>query len=63
MQRIFLVMVTNDNQKVRLATHMLAEEAEYWWSSSKMRIEASGDDVTWVRFKSEFLKKYFPEDL
>jgi len=31
--------------------------------SSKRRIEASGDAVTWVRFKSEFLKKYFPEDL
>jgi len=28
-----------------------------------MRIEASGDVVTWVRFKNEFLNKYFPKDL
>jgi len=29
MERIFHAMGTNDGQKVRLATHMLAEEAEY----------------------------------
>jgi len=63
MERIFRAMVTNDDQKVRLATHMLAEEAEYWWTSTKRRIEASGDVITWVRFKNEFLKKYFSEDL
>jgi len=56
-------MVTNDDQKVRLATHMFAEEVEYWWTSTNRRIEAGGDVVTWVRFKSEFLKKYFPKDL
>jgi len=61
-ERILRAMVTNDDQKVRLATHMLAEEAEYWWTSTKRRIEASGDAITWVRFKNEFLKKYFSED-
>ena len=63
MERIFRAMVTNDDQKVRFATHMLAEDAEYWWTSTKRRIEASGDVVTLVMFKSEFLKKYFLEDL
>jgi len=63
MERIFRAMVTNDDQKVRLATHLLAEEAEYWWTSTKRKIEASGDVITWVRFKNEFLKKYFSEDL
>ena len=29
MERIFRAMMTNDDQKVRLAAHMLAEEAEY----------------------------------
>jgi len=29
MEKIFRAVVTNDDQKVRLATHMLAEEAEY----------------------------------
>jgi len=34
-------MVTNDDQKVRLATQMLSEEAKYWWTSTKRRIEAT----------------------
>jgi len=42
MERIFRAIVTNDDQKVRLATHMLVEEAEYWWTSTKRRIETSG---------------------
>jgi len=46
-----------------LATHILVEEAGYWWTSTKRRIEASGEAIIWVRFKNEFLKKYFPEDL
>jgi len=42
---------------------MLAEEVEYWWTNAKGRLEASGEVVTWARFKSEFLSNYFPEDL
>jgi len=42
---------------------MLAEEAEYWWTGAKRRIEASGDVVTWETFKNKFLRKYFSEDL
>jgi len=63
MERIFRAMVTSDDQKVRLATHMLAEKAEYWWTNAKGRLETGGEVVTWARFKSEFLRKYFPEDL
>jgi len=44
MERIFRAMVTNDDQKVRLATHMISEEVEYWWTSTKRRTEASGDE-------------------
>jgi hypothetical protein len=63
MERIFHAMVTSEDQTVKLATHMLAEEAEYWWTNAKGRLEASEEAVTWARFKSEFLRKYFPEDL
>jgi len=63
MERIFRAMVTSDDQKVRLATHMLAEEAEFWWTNVKGRLETGGEVVTWARFKTEFLRKYFPEDL
>ena len=63
MERILRAIVTSDDQKVRLATHMLAEEAEFWWTNAKGRLETGGEVVTWARFKSWFLKKYFPEDL
>jgi len=63
MERIFCAMVTSHDRKVRLATHMLAKEAEYWSTNAKGRLEAGGEVVTWARFKSEFLRKYFLEDL
>jgi hypothetical protein len=63
MERIFCAMVTSEDQKVRLATHMLAEEVEYWLTNAQGRLEAGGGAVTWARFKTEFLGKYFPEDL
>ena len=56
-------MVTSDDQKVRLATHMLADEVEYWWMNAKGRLETGGEVVTWARFKTEFFRKYFLEDL
>ena len=42
MERIFRAMETSEDQKVRLATHMLAEEAEYWWTNAMGRLEAGG---------------------
>jgi len=63
MERIFRAIVTSDDQKVRLATHMLADEAEYWWTNAKGRLETDKEVVTWARFKTKFLRKYFPEDL
>jgi hypothetical protein len=46
MEKIFRSMVTSEDQKVRLATHMLAEEAKYWWTNPKGRLEAGGGVVT-----------------
>jgi hypothetical protein len=62
-ERIFRAMVTTDEQKVRLATHMLAEEAEYWWTNTRQRMEAVGAGITWEVFRREFLDKYFPADV
>lgn len=42
---------------------MLAQEAEYWWTRAKRRLEAGGEVVSWEKFKSEFLKKCFSKDL
>jgi len=52
MERIFRAMVTSDDQKVRLATHMLAKEAEYWWTNAKGRLETDGEVVPWSRFQT-----------
>jgi len=49
--------VTTEDQKVRLATHMLAEEVEFCW------MNASGIAVSWDIFKEEFMRKYFPTDV
>jgi len=61
--QIFHAMVTTDDQNVILATHMLMEEAKFWWVNANRRLEAGGAAVSWERLKEEFLKKYFPTDL
>lgn len=62
-ERIFRAMATIDEHKVYLATHMLAEEAEFWWENTCHRLEAVGADITQEVFKEEFLGKYFPADV
>jgi hypothetical protein len=62
-ERIFRAMASTNEQKVRLATHMLAEEAEFWWGNARQRLEGAGTVVTWEVFREEFLGKYFPADV
>jgi len=40
--KIFRAMVTTEDQKVRLATHILVEKAEFWSMNSRWRLEAGG---------------------
>ena len=63
MERIFRVMDCAEEHKVRLGTHMLTEEADDWWVSTRHVWEATGEVVTWALFSREFLRKYFPEDV
>jgi hypothetical protein len=46
---IFRAIVTSDNQRVRLATHMLAEEAEFWCINAKRKLEVGGIVVCRLR--------------
>jgi len=62
-ERIFCATVTSADQNVSLATYMLAEEVEYWWAGAKRRLKAGGEVVSRGRFKSDFIRKYFPKDL
>lgn len=62
-ERVFRVMQCSEEQKVRFGTHMLAEEADDWWTSLLPELEQDGTVVTWAIFKEEFLNRYFPEDV
>ncbi|RHN45425.1 putative nucleotidyltransferase, Ribonuclease H [Medicago truncatula] len=62
-ERIFRVMQCTEVQKVRFGTHQLAEEADDWWVSLLPNLEQDGAAVTWVVFRREFLRRYFPEDV
>ncbi|XP_028216617.1 uncharacterized protein LOC114398639 [Glycine soja] len=63
-EKIFRVMECQDHQKVLFATHMLANEVEYWWENTRPRLEGAGGVVVqWETFRQTFLEKYFPEDV
>jgi len=62
-ERIFRAMASTNEKKVRLATHMLAEEDEFWWGNAHQRLEGEGIVVTWEVFREDFLGKYFPADV
>ncbi|XP_058764489.1 uncharacterized protein LOC131637938 [Vicia villosa] len=62
-ERIFRVMDCTQAQKVRYGTHMLAVEADDWWLETRQRLEVAGEEITWIVFRREFLRKYYPEDV
>ncbi|XP_058751789.1 uncharacterized protein LOC131624885 [Vicia villosa] len=62
-ERIFRVMDCTPNQKVRYGTYMLVVKIDDWWLETRQRLEANGEEVTWVVFSREFLRKYFPKDV
>jgi len=56
-------MQCNEAHMVRFGTHMLAEEADDWWVSTRPLLKNGAEAVTWVVFRREFLSRYFPEDV
>jgi len=56
-------MQCTEVQKVRFGTHQLSEEADDWWVNLLPSLEQDGVVVTWVVFRREFLRRYFPEDV
>src|ERR1051325_9580322 len=42
---------------------MLAVKADDWWLETRPRLEVAGEEITWVVFRREFLRKYYPEDV
>ncbi|XP_058726571.1 uncharacterized protein LOC131597932 [Vicia villosa] len=62
-ERIFRVIDYAENMKVRYGTHMLSEEAGDLWVANRAELDADGVEITWVVFRREFLRRYFPEDV
>src|SRR4051812_13963723 len=50
--------ITNDDDRIRLASHQLDSEADQWWQDKKETVNLDG--MTWQGFKNLFLDKYFP---
>lgn len=59
----FRVMTCTDEKKVSFKTHMLAEEAYYWWDNACQRLETTGTTISYENFKKLFLDKSFPKNV
>ena len=54
--------VTDEASRVRLAAHMLLDDAKFWWQSVKER-QTKDYEFEWADFRTQFLEKYFPDTL
>ena len=45
------------------AAYLLSGDAENWWKSTKLMMEAAHEEITRDSFKRKFLNKYFPESV
>ncbi|KAH9722450.1 Endonuclease [Citrus sinensis] len=63
MEKIFVAMGCNDDQRVILASFVLQGEADYWWDAKSRLIRVGLQDapITWELFLEAFHEKYFPE--
>ncbi|MQM16650.1 hypothetical protein Taro_049607, partial [Colocasia esculenta] len=61
-EKIFRAIRCADEDKVTLATYMLQERADVWWSSLlRTRFEDGAVDVAWDEFVRLFRAKFVPE--
>ncbi|KAJ4979705.1 hypothetical protein NE237_010485 [Protea cynaroides] len=54
-------MTCTEEEKVLFATHMLREDANAWWNSTRAYLENQYSLVDWEVFKAAFFDKYFPK--
>ncbi|MQM21987.1 hypothetical protein Taro_055034 [Colocasia esculenta] len=63
-EKIFRAIRCPDEDKVTLATYMLHERADVWWSSLlRTRFEDGAVDVAWDAFVWLFRAKFVPEHI
>jgi len=63
MEKIFQVVNCDDNKKVNYVMFMLIGEAEYWWDNIRRLLEGVRIIITWEVFRTNFLEKYFSNDI
>ena len=56
-------MACTEKQKEMFGTHKLSEEAEDWWDNACQRMQDKGTEITQHVFITNFLDKYFPENV
>ncbi|KAJ4950710.1 hypothetical protein NE237_027542 [Protea cynaroides] len=61
MEKNFRLMTCTEEEKVLFATHMLKEDANAWWNSTRAYLENKYTLVDWEVFKRAFFDKYFPK--
>ncbi|MQM04043.1 hypothetical protein Taro_036838 [Colocasia esculenta] len=63
-EKIFPTIRCVDEDKVSLATYMLQERADVWWSSLlRTRFEDGAVEVSWDEFTRLFRAKFIPEHI
>ena len=50
MEKIFSFVACSKEEKVIYATHMLQEEADFWWKEAKAYLTAKEVPLTWENF-------------
>ncbi|KAJ4973179.1 hypothetical protein NE237_006353 [Protea cynaroides] len=61
MEKNFRLMTCTEDEKVLFATHMLKEDANAWWNSTRAYLETKHTQVDWEAFKDALFDKYFPK--
>ncbi|KAJ4943956.1 hypothetical protein NE237_005596 [Protea cynaroides] len=61
MKKNFRLMTCSEDEKVLFTTHMLKEDANAWWNSTRAYLETKHAQVDWEVFKVAFFDKYFPK--
>ncbi|XP_073225645.1 uncharacterized protein [Cicer arietinum] len=58
-EKIFEVIRCPPGVKLNYATYLLLGDAEFWWRSTKLMMEAAQDEINKESFHMKFLDKYF----
>ena len=57
-EKAFNLAQIPEDKKTEYASYFLKGEANYWWETT--RIMEATQVITWDRFRTMFLEKYFP---